>query len=71
MAHPLTPTAFAMAWVGGWACPDRRSRGWDRRLPGFVLSRASKRGKSLHLRLPSLLSELRRNRAIATLTASR
>jgi hypothetical protein len=57
---PLTPHSFRHGLGGEWACPDRRSRGRDRRLPGFVLSSASKRGKSLHLRLPSLLSEPRR-----------
>jgi hypothetical protein len=36
---------------------------------GQTASSASRRGKSLHLRLPSLLSEPRRYRAIATLTA--
>src|SRR4051812_38938067 len=66
---PLPPTARAMDWEGEMPCPERPEPGRDIRLPGFVLSSASKWGKSLHLRLPSLLSEPRRNRAIATLTA--
>jgi hypothetical protein len=42
-----------MGQTAAWLCPQQRIQA----------------GKPLHLRLPSLLSEPRRNRAIATLTA--
>jgi hypothetical protein len=42
-----------MGQTAAWLCPQQRIQA----------------GKPLHLRLPSLLSELRRNSAIATLTA--